>query len=82
MTLEKSNKLRPPQSAVTKDKIAEFQAALLNSLYHSETPTDFQNNLELETVLAIFDDYVETFEPRMTQTAIELVKKWGKQRPE
>lgn len=57
--------------------LADYQEALLELLFKSESAEEILFHLRHEAVFAPFADYIETFEPRMLEVAMQLVKKWG-----
>lgn len=60
------------------DKLATFQAALLELLAQSLPPDEMLQRLKSDPAFAAHQDYIATFEPRMVEVAAILVKKWGR----
>ena len=60
------------------ERLASFQAALLDLLAQKHPPATIIAQLRSDPQLAEYADYVATFEPRMIEVAIELVAKWGR----
>lgn len=63
------------------EKIANFQAALLELLAQDLPPDAIHARLRDDPAFADFRAYVSSFEPRMLAVAVELVQKWGKRAP-
>lgn len=58
--------------------LAHVQAALLEILDSRLPPDEIGARLRSDPRLVDYADWIETFEPRMIETAALLVKKWGR----
>ena len=66
------------QSPPIDDDLALFQSALLELLSQPLLVPEIQQRLRHDAAFAPFQDYIESFEPRMIEVAAELTQKWGR----
>ena len=59
------------------ERLARFQATMLDLLAKHSSLSELQHALQDHPDLAEFQDYVQSFDPRMMMIAAELTKKWG-----
>jgi hypothetical protein len=60
------------------DDLAYFQSELLNRLAEELPPEEIRQRLLADQRLLPFADYIRSFEPKMLDVAVVLVKKWGR----
>ena len=58
-------------------QLASYQRALLAILSSGASTEEIQERLRSEPEFRPFQKYVESFEPRMIEVAVELIGKWG-----
>lgn len=68
----------PANNANEDERLANVQAALLETLASDLPPEEIVARLRSDPKLAEYADWIATFEPRMIETAALLVKKWGR----
>ena len=78
MILSESDKLSGKVEKQPAEELAVFQTLMLEALYQSESAADVLSSLDQSIVSTELRKYVDSFEPRMLEVAIELTKKWGK----
>lgn len=60
------------------EELAAFQAALLELLHSDLPPAHIVDQLRDDPAFDAYRDWVDTFEPRMVETAAALVKRWAR----
>lgn len=60
------------------EELAAFQIALLDLLDTQPNLDIMRSQLKHDPAFAPFQEYIATFDERMLQVAVELVKKWGR----
>lgn len=63
----------PPED----QQLADFQAALLEILDRFEDPAEILRELQALDLPPEYRDWVNSFDPAMTEVAALLTKKWG-----
>lgn len=58
-------------------QLADFQAALLEILDRFEAPTEILRELRTRDLPPEYREWVDSFDPAMTEVAALLTKKWG-----
>jgi hypothetical protein len=64
------------------DALLRYQDALMNLLASNVPVSEIQKRLREDEVFQPYKNYVESFEPRMIEVAIELINKWGQRIPQ
>ena len=61
-------------------RLAAFQAAMLELFAADLPPAEVMRRLGEDEAFERYRDWIQTFEPRMVETAAALVRKWAKRR--
>jgi hypothetical protein len=60
------------------EQLAKFHAELLEILSEQKSLDEIRSRLESNEAFGPYRDYTETFETRMIEVAVALVRKWGR----
>ena len=63
------------------EQLGKFQAELLDLLSKQSSLDEIRSRLSSDEAFQEYQEYVSTFEPRMLEVAVALVKKWGVRKP-
>lgn len=63
------------------EQLVLFQAELLRCLAEDKSLADRQSAIATHPAMQPFRSYVQSFDPRMLEVAVELVKQWGQRLP-
>ncbi len=72
----------PKVQPLQDDGLAAFQAAMLELFIADLPPEEAVRRLQSDPAFASYRGWIDTFEPRMIETAASLVRKWAKRKGE